>query len=265
VNGLKDNPLGLTLAAIGGVCVLLMLAMAIVWSLPEVADFTEIKTEDEVGSGTVLAAHQIAAINEFQIINEKPLFNESRLPVMESADGDEVADDNTVAVKDAPDVRLTGVIITPELKIASLTPANTSLETVMLHEGQALTGDFVGWQVSTVNPRAVTLESRDGQKLELELQVHDSKIAQPPKPSASQKTAEAEPGEGEQAAGEDGQPLSRAEQIRLRIAERREQLRREQEEQQAQSGANRQNYQSAIRNLMKNKRKDQGSNDKEEG
>ena len=76
MNGLKDNPLGLTLAATGGVCVLLALAMAIVWSLPEVAESTGIRTEDRSSSGTVLAAHQIAAISEFQVINEKPLFNE---------------------------------------------------------------------------------------------------------------------------------------------------------------------------------------------
>jgi hypothetical protein len=71
-------------------------------------------------------------------------------------------------------------------------------------------------------------------------------------------------------AGDDA-PLSRAEQIRQRIAERREELRLEQEEQQAQKDtgadaakkpAKSSNYQSAIRDLMKKKPKDQGKNDK---
>jgi hypothetical protein len=151
------------------------------------------------------------------------------------------------------------------MKIASLTPADGKLENVMAHEGESLTGEYVGWLVSTVNPRTVVLESRDGKKLELDLQVHDIKIKEPPKPAVPEKTAQAESGQEEQAAGEDGQPLSRAEQIRQRIAERREQLRLEQEEQQAQSGAKPSDYQSAIRNLMKNKSKDKSSDDKNDG
>ncbi len=173
----------------------------------------------------------------------------------------------TVAVKDAPDVRLTGVIITPSMKIASLTPADAKLENVMAHEGESLTGEFVGWQVSVVHPRSVVLESRDGQKLELDLQVHDIKIKTPPKPAAPAKTAQA--GQDSQAAGEDEQPLSRAEQIRQRIAERREELRLEQEEQQAQSGAKaakpRNQYQDAIRAMMKNNSKDKSSDDNKDG
>ena len=122
-----------------------------------------------------------------------------------------------------------------------------------------------------MGPRTVVLESRDGQKLELELQVHDVKIKEPPKPVVAAKPAAAE---GEQPAGEDGQPLSRAEQIRQRIAERREELRREQEEQQAQRESNvkavegtksvPQNYQNAIRAMM-NKSKDKSSDDKKDG
>ena len=54
----------------------------------------------------------------------------------------------SIEVKDAPDVRLTGVVITPGMKIASLTPADTNIETVMAHEGESLTGEFVGWQVT---------------------------------------------------------------------------------------------------------------------
>lgn len=235
---LQDNPLGMALAAISGVFALLALGMTIIWNLPVAVEIAEIVTEDDGSKDTIVAAHQVAAINDFQVINEKPVFNESRLPVLlQSEDADPLTVDAGVAVKDAPDVRLTGVIITPSMKIASLTPADGKLENVMAHEGESLTGEFVGWQVSVVHPRSVVLESRDGQKLELNLQVHDIKIKAPPKPAAPAETAQAKAGQAGQAAGEDEQPLSRAEQIRQRIAERREELRLEQQEQQAQGGA----------------------------
>ncbi len=266
---LQDNPLGLALAAISGVFALLVLVMAIVWKLPVAVETAVTDAGDSAGSAAVLAAHQVAAMSNFQVINEKPVFNESRLPeVVEEAIEEESATDLAIAITDAPDLRLTGVIITPSMKIASLTPADGKLEAVMAYEGQALTGEFVGWQVSDVKPRTVVLESRDGQRLTLDLQVHDIKIKEPPKPAAPAKTAQADPGQGEEALGEDGQPLSRAEQIRQRIAERREELRLEQEEQQAQSGAKaarpRNNYQNAIRAMMKNNSKDKSSDDKED-
>ena len=269
---LQDNPLGMALAAISGVLLLFALGMAIVWNLPVSAETAETETQETAGGGTVLAAHQVADMSALLVINEKPVFNESRLPVMEEVVDGEGELDLTVAIKDAPDVRLTGVIITPSMKIASLTPADGKLESVMAHEGEALKGEFAGWQVSSVNPRTVVLESRDGQKLELELQVHDVKIKEPPKPVAAAKPVA---GEGDKPLGEDGQPLSRAEQIRQRIAERREELRREQEEQQVQKEAQAkaitesksvpQNYQNAIRAMMRNNSKDKNSDDKKDG
>jgi len=265
---LQDNPLGMVLAAISGVLILFALVMAIVWNLPVSVETAEIAAQETAGGGTVLAAHQVAEMSALQVINEKPVFNESRLPVAEEVIDGEGELDLTVAIKDAPDVRLTGVIITPSMKIASLTPADGKLESVMAHEGDALTGEFAGWRVSSVNPRTVVLESRDGQTLELELQVHDVKLKEPPKAVAAEKPAAAE---GGQPPGEDEQPLSRAEQIRQRIAERREELRREQEEKQAQSEApagktsKPQDYRSAIRAMMKNSSKDKSSDDKKDG
>ena len=281
---LLDNPLGMALAGLSGFFVLLAAVMAVLWTLPVSVDTTEVDAEEDTGGNAVLIAHTAGDLSEFQVINEKPVFNQSRLPVIDVLDDGEI-DDTSVAVKGAPDVKLTGVIITPSVRIASLTPADENLKSVMAHEGQPLTGDYVGWQVSSVSPRNVVLESRDGQKLELDLQVHDATTKEPPKPEPVAKT---DPDKGGQARGEDGEPLSRAEQIRQRIAERREELRREQEDQQfndgrsgsqpdrdrpsqRQPGANNQkasepqDYQSAIRALMDNKTKDQASNDKNDG
>ena len=266
---LQDNPVGLVMAAVSGVFVLLALVMTIVWNLPVAVETPEIRTEENDNRDAVLVAHQVADISDFQVINEKPVFNESRLPVIVEVDDDALLEDTEITIKDAPDVRLTGVIITPGMKIASLTPANGQLENVMAHEGQALTGEFVGWWVSRVDPRTVVLKSRDGQQLELELQVHDTKLQEPPKPTPSARTAQTGLGQGEPNVNGDGQPLSRAEQIRQRIAERREELRLEQEEKQAQEGGptrggGTSNYQNAIRSMMDKSKKEDGSNDEKD-
>jgi len=271
---LQDNPLGMALAGISGFFVLLVVIMTVLWSLPVSVDTAANASGDSNSDEVILLAHTVKELSDFQVINEKPVFNESRLPVVDLMEGDGIDPDDTVAVKGAPDVKLTGVIITPSVRIASLTPANGNAKGLMAHEGQTLTGDYVGWQVSSVQPRSVVLESRDGQKLELNLQVHDVTIEQPPEP-----VAKVDPDPVVETQEEDGEPLSRAEQIRQRIAERREELRREQEQQQADDNqsngrpsqnrpqannkttAPKQNYQSAIRALMNKNRKDTSSND----
>lgn len=281
---LQDNPVGMFLAAISGVFVLLALAMAIVWSLPVSVETAGTETEPATGGQADLAVRPVGALSDYRVINEKPVFNESRQPVIADLDDGIQADDTTIEIKGAPAVKLSGVVITPSARIASLTPTDQNLETVMAREGESLTGEYVGWRVAAVSPRNVVLESRDGQSLELELQVHDVKIEQPPPIVTTNPIVEAltggqvETAEGAEGAEGDDEPLSRAEQIRQRIAERREELRLEQEAQQSQAGTQAgtqvetagqptkpSDYQSAIRALMKNKSKDQGSNDKEDG
>lgn len=264
---LQDNPVGMALVGLAGFLALLALAMSILWTLPVTAETAETDKPESGSIDALVVAHQVADISEFEVINQKPVFNESRRPVLVDVENGGDQGDAGVAIKDAPDVRLTGVIITPSMRIASLTPADGNLKAVMAHEGQALTGEFVGWHVSSVSPRMVVLESRSGEKLDLELQVYDTKIKQPPKPVAETRT---QADQAKELVDEDGQPMSRADQIRQRIAERREELRREQEEQQIQdrTAANENSratkppdYQSAIRAMMRNKSKDKSSDD----
>ncbi len=273
---LQDNPLGMILAAVSGVFVLLALGMAIVGSLPVSVEAAGADTQATPESTIALAARQIGTLGDYQVVNEKPVFNESRQPVIDDVIENDPDGVDEFEVKDAPDVKLTGVVITPSMKIASLTPANGDIETVRAHEGESLTGEFVGWQVAAVNPRTVILESRDGQSLELDLQVHDTKIQEPVASVAPElsKTAQAGANQSTVAADENGEPLSRAEQIRQRIAERRAELRQEQEAQQSQNDSpagsaenptKAKDYQTAIREMMKNNRKDQGSNDNKDG
>jgi hypothetical protein len=278
---LQSNPLGMALAGISGFLVLLVLLMAVFWNLPVSVNIDETDSASIVSTQPVAAAAKVGDFEKYEVINQKPVFNESRLPVIEEIE-DELPDEeeigeNGIAVADAPDVRLTGIIITPGMKIASLTPNDANIESVMAYEGDSLTGEFVGWHISTVNSRNVVLESSDGQTMELELEVHDSKIQEPPKPvtPAAEAVAKAtDPATTPAAAAEGEEPLSRAEQIRQRIAERREELRREQEQQQ-QSNNNRASkatqsnnsnaYQNAIRAKIRSERKDKSSDDNEDG
>ena len=260
---LQDNPLGMILASFIGVLVLFALGMSIVWNLPVSVETTSAGTELTTDDDTNKVARQIGTLSEYLVINEKPVFNESRHPVIEEVEDEASVEEGVIEVKDAPDVKLTGVVITSSKKIASLTPADTDIDTVMAHEGESLTGEFVGWQVAEVNPRAVVLRSRDGQSLALDLQVHDVAMKAPPAPVAPVPSA-APPDTG--AGGEEDEPLSRAEQIRQRIAERREELRLEQEAKKAEDGipsaAKSSDYQSAIRAMMKKNSKDSDSYDK---
>lgn len=268
---LQDNPVGVMLASVSGFFVLLALVMAVVWNLSVSVSPGGEANDLAAANEANLTVRPVGDLGEYDVINEKPVFNESRLPDIGEAE-EEVAVDETIAIKDAPAVKLTGVVITPESRFASLTPEDSSIETVMAREGEALTGEFVGWRLASVSPRVVVLESRDGQSMELELQVHDVKIAEPPPVAPASLSAPALSGGDVEAGSGDEEPMSRAEQIRQRIAERREELRREQEAQQAEGGVQsrassqpaKPDYQSAIRALM-NKSKDQGSNEKEDG
>jgi hypothetical protein len=289
---LQANPLGMALAGTSGFLILLALIIAVFWSLPVSVNIDETDSGSIVSAEPVAAAAKVGPFAEYDVINQKPVFNESRMPVIEAVEddllGDEEIDESGIAVADAPDVRLTGIIITPGMKIASLTPNDSSIESVMAYEGDALTGEFVGWHISTVNSRDVVLASSDGQTLELELEVHDSKIQQPPSAVAPAKQAEAgkSPAKTAAAAAEGDEPLSRAEQIRQRIAERREELRREQEQaqkannQRGSSNAARSNnarasrdaranqpsaYQEAMQAKIREQSKDKSSDDNEDG
>lgn len=267
----QDNPVGLVLASIGGFFLLLILVMAIVWNLPVSVETADTGGEVATGGKTTVDTHQLGNMDDYLVINQKPVFNESRQPVTdEIVDSDEV-EDTTIEVKDAPAVKLTGVVITPDARLASLTPEDKKIEAVMAREGDSLTGAFVGWRLAMVHPRGVVLESRDGQSLALELEVNDATIKEPPKIKTAAPVNQALSGQDAEAGEQGEEPLSRAEQIRQRIAERREELRREQEERAGedvqQDTANqpaKPSYQSAIRALM-NKSKDKGSNDNQDG
>lgn len=257
---LQDNPLGL---ALGALCALLLcawLVLAILSSLP----LSPPPADDAAGAPgpgielPALAENQ--PLDTYNVITARPLFNETRLPVVE-----DVADDLEQAggpeeEVEKPDVELAGVIITPSLRMVTLKRKDNK-QSLVAFEGRPIEADFGGWRVSRVLPRAATLTSASGEELLLEMKVHDAKI-EPPPPALAKPRATAEKAAAEQDAA--AEPLSRAEEIRQRIAERREELRREAE--QADEGgaqAGQPSYQQAIQSMIGRKRQPE-SDDKDE-
>ena len=273
---LHDNFVGQALLGVMSVLVLLSLALAVVWAWPVSTDVSELTIEEaEAAAAAEVALSEIGPVSNYEVINERPVFSMTRQPEPVESEEDIVVVEEEATITGAPEVKLTGIFIAPGVKIASLMPLQGEQISVRAKEGEPLIGDYVGWEVSSVKPRHVVLTSRGGETLKLELKVHDVKIEEPPKvevPSVAE-VALAAAGVEDVAVDEDGEPMSRAEQIRARIAERREELRRQQAGEtdgQAENGEETKkaapppDYQSAIRSLMNNRAKDNNSNDEKD-
>ncbi len=256
---IEDNLLGMVLLAASGVLVLLSLSIAVVWTRPVPVGVSSTQTPQISDGETRVVARVLGPLSDYQVINARPVFNESRLPVtIEEAEEEPVADLPPEAT-DPPAVKLTGIIIVPGKKIVSLTPLKPGEKSIQLLDGQSLTGEYLGWHLSEVGMRHVVLKSLSGRRVGLRLDVHDGPIKQPPRPVVPASTTQAQAEEG--AVDPKNQPIDRAEQIRQRIAERREELRRE-EEGEGEPANPRQNYEDAIRALMN---RGNNTNDKNDG
>lgn len=225
IGQLNDNPLGKALAGVVAGLLVVLLALATIWMLPPVADEAADGVAGQAVDSEVPELEEARPIEEYAVIIDRPVFNENRQPVI----GGEVLDgeDEPLAQEDveAPDVELAGVVITPEVRIATLRLKGEEASLVAL-EGHPLEGNFGSWRLSRIEPRSAVLESAEGERVELDLQIHDAMIDAPP-PSAQPSSDEA----GETAGGDtEERPMTRAEEIRQRIAQRREELRRAAEE-----------------------------------
>ncbi|HET6592055.1 MAG TPA: hypothetical protein VFG48_04010 [Xanthomonadales bacterium] len=252
---LEDNPVGQALAAVAGGLVAAMLLLGVVWSLPPAAGEADGASERQALRVEVPQLPESEPVESFAVVTDRPVFNESRQPELEAdaaGEGEgESADELAETPVDAPEVELAGVIITPTLRMVTLRPKE-GRESLVAFEGQPLQGDYGSWHVSRIAPREITLAAGDGRELQLQLQVHDAQIKPPPKPSPPpEQVAQEQAAED----GEDGEPpMTRAEEIRQRIAERREELRRAAEEEE--SGEKPvSDYQTAIRSMIGAKRK----------
>lgn len=266
MNWVDNNPVALALVAVCGFLLLVGLALGLAWSGPPSVDATALADSEPQFASAPEGNLELGPANDYQIISDRPLFNESRRPevvevVEETPQQPEPVE---TEVADRPDVRLTGVVLTPDRKFVTLTP-NSGGDPVVTQIGMPLEAEFVGWTVDVVRARSVRLKSAKGERMNLELTVHDQMIEAPPEPEPIRQAAADELEEG--AEGEER--LTRAEEIRRRIAERREQLRLEAEEAEAleaeEQQAQRSDYQEAIRSLMtRNRNNDENDADENE-
>ncbi len=259
ISWLEDNPLGIVLASVCGGLLVISLLLAVIWALPASSPSADPEGENTVPDLELPELAVSESIDNYAVITEHPVFNNTRLPVIE--DGlDDLEEELAEEEVDAPDVQLTGVIITPSIRMATLRQEGEKLSLVAF-EGRPLEGNFGSWHVSRIDHREVTLSSGEGEEIQLKLEVHGVAIAEPPKPEPP--AAENEQGKKDQARQAEDQPLSRAEEIRQRIAERREELRRAAEEGEQGDQAEQVNYQQAIQAMMGKKRQEKSKNEKD--
>jgi hypothetical protein len=268
---LEDNPIGKTLLAICGGLVLVSVLLVIIWTLSPSGSFSDTDDENRLAGLELPEPGVTESLEKYAEITERPVFNESRLPVLELDDED--TEEELAEEVEVPEMVLAGIIITPTLRMATLR-AKDNPNSLVAFEGRPLEGNFGSWQISRIEPREVTLTSADGEEMQLQLQIHDVKIAEPPKPEvpAEEKEGRRERQLAGQESGGD-QPLSRAEEIRQRIAERREELRRaaeadEQDNPQKTSPQavqkEQRSYQQAIQSIIGRKRQDDSENDEDQ-
>ena len=257
---LEDNPIGIALASACGGLLLIALLLAVIWALPASSSSLAPEGENNLPGLHLPELAVSEAIDKYAVITEHPVFNNTRLPVIEPDLDDSLGEDLLEEEVDAPDVQLTGIVITPSIRIATLRQKNKRKGeqlSLVAFEGKPLEGNFGSWQVSTIGLREVTLSSGGGEQIQLKLEVHGVAIAQPPKPEP--RSAQQDKN-GRARQGED-QPLSRAEEIRQRIAERREELRRAAEENEQVEQVS---YQQAIQAMMGRKRQGQSNNESDD-
>ena len=259
IKWLENNLLGKMLASVCGGLLVISLLLAVVWALPPSVPAPDTDREETVQALDVPVLDDSEPLEAYSVITERPIFNESRQPVI---DEDLTDEDEQLAEEDvdAPEVELAGVIITPSIRMVTLRSKDQS-ESLVAFEGQPLEGNYGSWHVSHIEPREITLSSADGEELQLKLQVHDIKIEQPPE---MEKDESGEASESAKQTGDGGsdEPLSRAEEIRQRIAQRREELRRAAEDKE-QDAAPAVDYRQAIQSMVSGTRRKQEKDENE--
>lgn len=161
-------------------------------------------------------------------ITQRPLFSSDRRPLPLDEDGpeDDVPQEPPVPLR----VHLTGVIITPGLKVALLRDEATN-KPVSLKEGMPLPGEQAAWLLTEIQPRLVVFTNDRGDTSDIELQVANVTTAPPRRgaaPATTRDDAAAQRPDAAPAANATA-PAGGAENaqqsLRERIEARRQQLR----------------------------------------
>lgn len=176
-------------------------------------------------------------------VSQRPLFSEDRRPLPPDEEGAEEAAAEVPAVP--LQVQLTGVMITPDLKVALLRDRTTNQD-VSLREGMPLPGNQSAWLLVEVGPRVATFRSETGDTVDVELTVAEGsgppspRFAPPAGPAAGAQKADAVAAEDVASATVPppaDRPADAQADLRARIEARRQQLRERAEQIRAQREA----------------------------
>lgn len=159
---------------------------------------------------------------------QRPLFAEDRRPIPKES-GEEEAPEPEAAPTAPLNVALTGIIHTPEARIAMVRDNSTG-RSLNLRERMPLPGDQGGWMVKAIEPRRVVFEDTGTQE-ETAIELTIGAASSAPSgaaPAGRGDRPSAAPAADAQAnaANADDPVAQRAAEIRRRIEERRAQLRR---------------------------------------
>jgi len=160
------------------------------------------------------AAGRLGEPEAYAEIGARPLFTRDRRPKPFVIDAGETTSTS------APELILTGVLITPTLEVAILTPGEGG-EPVRVQRGEALPGR-PGWHLRALAPRQAVFDTPDG-LIRLELRgSHDAAAPVLAVPGGGAADAGGQiPNDGVRSA----EHQARIEAVRQRVAERRAQLR----------------------------------------
>ncbi|HET6633001.1 MAG TPA: hypothetical protein VFG73_09890 [Rhodanobacteraceae bacterium] len=174
---------------------------------PRLPTVDSLKTED----------FSLPPLADFAEVTQRPLFSEDRKPIAPDQTAEQAPD--KAAPPPVPlQVVLTGVIITPDLRLAMVLNKATN-KPESLQVGMPLSGNQSGWTLVEIQPRKVTFSNGD-EKTEVTLDV-SAKSGNPAVQRAAQRAARAK------ATPARAQSKNAANALRERIEKRRRELRQQ--------------------------------------
>jgi general secretion pathway protein N len=208
------------------------------WAADEVAEPSDLPSASSIQGEAVALAPQ----PEYHEISDRPLFNEDRKP----SPLDDTKEGEVVQPNQPLNVTLTGVIITPQVKLAMLKD-NAKNEPISLHEGMPLPGEQSTWTVVEIQARKIILKSGTNETNELPLDVAAvTPPATTPRTNPQPAAVPPPPGAPPQSPADPNNPpvSDRAAELQKRIEERRREMREQAERLRQQQAPNPQKQES---------------------
>lgn len=220
MNAWLKQPARLLTAVLAGLCALLLVVLGLQRLLAGAGGGADVVTVSAAqGPGTSeleTRQFELPPKSDYAEIAARPLFYEDRRPeTHEGGSGGEGDMAEQVAQTELPPVTLTGVIITPDKRVAML-ENNKDKQKMAVKEGESVEG----WTLKSVSDRSIVFSSGDSEQ-SLELEVYTGPAGAGRRPPRNDN---AQPAASSQQDNKD-QPVDAAQLIRQRIERERERRR----------------------------------------